>query len=131
MFDVRLADEFLTRIRAVDGRYHERAYLFVLAALEQCQQQRTERGHISGPELAESCRDLALIQFGLAARTVLEHWGIDTTDDIGRVVYVLIEVGLLIRHPEDRLEDFAGVYDFGRTFDAEYPWSGVARTEMV
>ncbi len=104
MFDVQLADEFLDRIRAVDGRYHERAYVFVLAALEQCQQQRTARGHISGQELAEACRDLALVQFGLTSRTVLEHWGIGTTDDIGRVVYVLIEVGLLIRHPDDRID---------------------------
>ncbi|HEX9691688.1 MAG TPA: Minf_1886 family protein [Gemmatimonadales bacterium] len=131
VFDMHLADEFVARIRAVDGRYHERAYLFVLASLEQCQRRRRERGHIRGRELAEACRDVALEQFGLAARLVLQHWGIDSTEAIGRIVYVLIEVGLLVRHPDDRIEDFEGVYDFGRTFDVEYPWAGVARTQTV
>ena len=114
----------MSRIRAVDGRYHERAYLFVLAGLEYCQQHRQERGHISGQELARACRDFAIARFGLTARTVLSHWGIETTDDIGRIVYILIEAELLIQHPSDRIEDFLRVYDFEQEFDAEYPWAG-------
>ena len=124
MFDVRLADEFLTRIRAVDGRYHERAYVFVLAALEQCQQQRTERGHISGPELAESCRDLALTQFGLASRTVLEHWGIHSTSDLGEIVFILVDCGVLIKQPTDSREDFEGLYSFEEAFETSYRLGG-------
>ncbi|UCG88811.1 MAG: hypothetical protein JSW71_09860 [Gemmatimonadota bacterium] len=127
MVELQLATEILDRIRAIDGRYHERAYLFVLAALEYCQRRRTERGHISGPELAWACRDLALEQFGLTSRTVLGHWGIQTTDDIGRIVFVLIEVGLLTPHEDDRIEDFHGVYDLREAFE-EYPWAGVSRT---
>lgn len=126
MFDVQLADELLQHIRALDGRYHERAYLFVLAALEYGQRHRKARGHMSGQELARACRDFALEQFGLTARTVLGHWGIARTEDIGRVVYTLIEAGLLIQHPSDRIEDFDAVYDFFETFEREYPWAGVA-----
>ncbi len=131
MFELQLANEVLERIRAVDGRYHERAYLFVLASLEYCQRKRKARGHIAGSELAESCREFALDQFGLTARTVLSHWGIQSTDDIGRVVFVLIEAGLLIQHPNDRLEDFTSVYDFAQAFDGDYPWGGVARADTV
>lgn len=127
MQGLQLAEELLARIRARDGRYHERAYLFVLAALEFCQRRRQARGHISGAELAQGCRDFALEQFGLTARTVLAHWGIESTDDIGRIVFVLIDVGLLIRHPTDRPEDFDGVFDFGDAFEGDYPWQGVAR----
>jgi uncharacterized repeat protein (TIGR04138 family) len=127
MIDLRLADEIMARIRAHDGRYHERAYLFVLAALEYCQRRRATRGHISGPELARACRDFALEQFGLTARTVLSHWGVESTEDIGRIVFILIDVGLLIRNSTDRIEDFNGVFDFEEAFDANYPWAGVAR----
>ncbi len=127
MFELQLAEEVVARIRAVDGRYHDRAYLFVLAALEYCQRRRKVRGHISGAELSEGCRDFALEQFGLTCRTVLSHWGIESTDDIGRIVFVLIEVGLLVRHPNDRVEDFRGVFDFAVAFDGDYPWAGVAR----
>lgn len=129
MHDLILADEVLARIRERDGRYHERAYVFVLAALEYCQRQRKVRGHISGAELAQSCREFALEQFGLTARTVLQHWGIHGTDDFGRIVYVLIDVGLLLKHPTDRVEDFDSVYDFAQAFEGEYPWRAVARSD--
>jgi uncharacterized repeat protein (TIGR04138 family) len=128
VFELQLASEVLDRIRAIDGRYDERAYLFVLAALEFCQRSRTERGHISGEELAWACRDLARDQYGLTSRTVLSYWGIDSTEDIGRIVYVLIDVGLLIPRDEDRIEDFDSVYDFEQAFEGEYPWAGMSRT---
>ena len=126
MFDIQLADGILERIRAVDSTYHDRAHLFVLAALEYCQQRRTERGHISGAELAWACRDLARDQFGLTSRTVLSHWGIDSTEDIGRIVFVLIEVGLLMPNDGDSIQDFKSVYKFEEAFEAEYPWAGVS-----
>lgn len=125
MLKLALSDDVLTRIRRVETRYHEDAYVFVLAALEYCQRRRKVRGHIGGQELAHACRDLALEQFGLLARSVLAYWGIHTTEDIGRVVFVLIEVGMLIQHPSDRLEDFSGVFDFGEVFEGDYPWRGV------
>jgi uncharacterized repeat protein (TIGR04138 family) len=128
VFELQLANELLDRIRAIDGRYHERAYLFVLAALEYCQVRRPARGHISGEELAWACRDLAREQFGLTSRTVLSHWGIRSTADLGTIVYVLIDVGLLMPRDEDRIEDFEAVYDFEEVFEVEYPWAGVSRT---
>lgn len=125
MNDLELTDTVLQRIRAVDGRFPERAYLFVLAALEYSQKKTGVRGHIGGTDLAYACRDFALEQFGLTARTVLSHWGIERTADIGHIVYVLINVGLLIRQPSDKIEDFEGVFDFQHAFEANYPWSGV------
>ncbi len=125
MNELELNEAIWQRVRAADGRYHERAYLFVLAALEFSQRKTGVRGHIGGGDLARACRDFALEQFGLTARTVLSHWGIETTADIGRIVYLLIDVGLLIRQPSDKIEDFDGVYDFGKAFGGDYPWSGV------
>jgi uncharacterized repeat protein (TIGR04138 family) len=131
MLDLRLADEILERIRARDGRYHERGYLFVLSALEYCQRRRAVRGHISGRELACAARDFALEQFGLTARTVLAHWGIESTEDIGRIVFTLIDVGLLIRNDADRPQDFHAVFDFFEAFEGDYPWAGVGRAGGV
>ena len=129
MNDLQLADEILERIRGLDRRYHERGYLFVLAALEYGQQRRTERGHMSGQELAWACRDFGVDQFGLTARTVLSHWGLHTTEDIGRIVFVLIEIGLFMKDEADRIEDFGAVFDFAEAFDRGYPWAGVTRAQ--
>jgi len=120
---LEFADELLARISPRAGRFHPRAFFFVLAALERHQQSLPERRHVSGGELAHACRELALEQYGLLSRTVLEHWGIRTTADIGEIVYALIDAGLLIRQPEDRLEDFEGVYHFEHAFEHEYVWA--------
>ncbi len=121
MSQLEFADELMARIAPRAGRFHPRAFLFVLAALEHIQQQLPERRHVSGGELAHACRELALEQYGLLARTVLGHWGIDSTGDFGEIGYALIDAGLLVRQPEDKLEDFDGVYAFD-VFEAEYPW---------
>ncbi len=123
MSQLEFADELLARIGPKAGRFHPRAFFFVLAALEHRQQHLPERRHVSGGELAHACRELALEQYGLLARTVLAHWGIATTADIGEIVYALIDVGLLVRQPEDRLQDFEGVYQFENAFEEEYVWA--------
>ncbi len=127
MSDLPEIEAALERLRAIDGRYHERAYLFVLAALEAAQRKLPTRRHLSGAELAWACRDLALEQFGLLAHTVLTHWGVLATEDLGAIVFLLIDVGLLARQPSDRLEDFEHVYDFAEVFRAGYPWPGLER----
>jgi len=111
-----------------DGRYNERAYMFVLAALEYAQGRLTARRHLSGGELAWACRDFALEQFGLLAPTVLTYWGVEATEDFGRIVFMLIDVGLLARQDSDRIEDFDRVYDFAEAFGSGYRWPGVGRS---
>jgi uncharacterized repeat protein (TIGR04138 family) len=128
MSDVATLEAALAEIRRRDGKYNERAYVFVLAALEYAQGRLPARRHLSGVELAWACRDFALEQFGMLASTVLTHWGIRTTDDFGQIVFLLIEVGLLARQPTDRLEDFERVYEFAEVFKAGagYRWPGVS-----
>jgi len=125
--DFATLEEALERIGQQDGRYHERGYLFVLAALEYAQQRLPTRRHLTGAELAWACRDFALEQFGLLAATVLGHWGITSTADLGCIVFTLIDVGLLARQPSDKLQDFDHVYDFGEVFRVGYRWPGLER----
>ena len=127
MSDFATLEEALERIGQQDGRYHERGYLFVLAALEYAQQRLPTRRHLTGAELAWACRDFALEQFGLLAATVLGHWGITSTADLGRIVFTLIDVGLLARQPSDKLQDFDQVYDFAEVFRLGYRWPGLER----
>ena len=106
MSDVLTLEAALAEIRRRDGKYNERAYVFVLAALEFAQTRLPARRHLSGGELAWACRDFALEQFGMLASVVLTHWGIHTTEDSGQIIFMLIDVGLLACQPTYRLEDF-------------------------
>ncbi|MEP7176021.1 MAG: Minf_1886 family protein [Gemmatimonadales bacterium] len=125
MTDLQFADDVLARIRARGGAYHERGFLFVLATIEYLQSRLEARRHVTGAELAWACRDFAREQFGLLAPHVLAHWGITRTEDVGRIVFTLVEVGLLVTQPGDLEGDFNGVYDFAEAFGIVYEWSGV------
>src|SRR5207244_1662167 len=57
--DFATLEEAFQRIGRQDDRYHERGYLFVLAALEYAQGKLPARRHLSGGELAWACRDFA------------------------------------------------------------------------
>ncbi|MDQ8170957.1 MAG: hypothetical protein P3A29_09250, partial [Gemmatimonadota bacterium] len=76
-------------------------------------------------ELALGCRDLALERYGVLARSVLEHWGIRASGDLGEVVFTLVDVGLLHAQPNDDKADFVDVFDFTDAFDRNYPWHAV------
>ena len=125
MPELAFRDGVMDRIRVRESRFDEKAFLFVLAAIEFCQQRLPERRHLSGRELALGCRDLALERYGVLARSVLEHWGLTNSASIGEIVFALVDVGLLSAQPTDSVADFLDVFDFHEAFDRNYPWRAV------
>jgi len=139
----------LARVIAQDPRYPIEAYAFILESLNHARQEKLKArgrlrgkersteparaqlagasspkkprksGHVSGSELCESVRKLSLNQFGLLAATVLEHWGVRSTSDIGNIVYNLIAAGDLEKTPSDSRADFDNVFDFDRALRPE------------
>lgn len=122
MSGIIFAEEVLDRLREEHPRFHETAYLFILTALHYVLERLPEPRHVTGRELAEGVRDLAIDRFGPLARTVLEHWGIRSTADVGEVVFALVDCGILIRQDSDTREDFEAVFDFEEAFERNYPW---------
>lgn len=122
MTDVQFAEEILQHLRDRNPRFHGKAYLFLLSALHTVLEGLKEPRHISGTELAHGVRDLALSKYGPMARTVLGHWGIHSTDDLGEMVFAMVDCGVLTKREEDRMEDFQGLFDFEEVFERDYPW---------
>jgi len=71
-------------------------------------------GHVTGGEVCQAARRLALRYYGLMAITVLNQWGIRSTSDIGEIVYNLIASGDLDKTPTDKRSDFDDVFDFAK-----------------
>ena len=67
----------LAELQERNPRFHRRAYIFLIDALHGVIAGMDERRHISGQELVEGVRGLAMQRFGPLARTVLEYWGIN------------------------------------------------------
>lgn len=103
-----------------DGRYKPDAFFFVQEALEHAIDAIGRRRHVSGRELSEGARDLAVDKFGYLARVVLEEWGVHVTRDFGEIVYLMINWGLMNKTAEDSIEDFNDVYTFNAAFDVPF-----------
>ena len=109
----------IEEILARESSYKFEAYSFVMAGLHYTVSKLSRPRHVTGQELCEGLRDYALEQFGPMARTVLEYWGIRSTVDFGKIVFLLIEAELLKKTEEDSLHDFENVYDFDQAFQYE------------
>jgi uncharacterized repeat protein (TIGR04138 family) len=113
-----------------DPRYAYEAYEFVFAALAHTQKMlgripppdtASEKDyHVTGRQLLEGVRDLALREFGLMARTVFRIWGINRTDDFGAIVFNLVEANLMSKTDKDDLADFRNVYDLDQALVRDY-----------
>lgn len=123
MTGLQFQEDVLDQLRERNPRFHARSYEFVMLALHSVIQSLDEPRHITGRELTEGVRELALGQYGVLAKTVLEHWGIHGTQDVGDVVFAMVEQGILVKEDEDSLDDFADVFDFEEAFETNYPWA--------
>ncbi|MCB9895234.1 MAG: hypothetical protein H6839_12340 [Planctomycetes bacterium] len=110
----------LLDVRRKDPRYRSAAYRFVLfqgieyTLREYAGVPQGEYRHMSGREICEGLRLLALSEFGPLAFDVWAWWGVQTTRDWGEIVFNLIHAGLLNADEQDRIEDFDDVYDVRR-----------------
>ena len=113
-------EELLEKIQKLidqNPQYKFEAYSFILASLHHTMSKMPKPRHITGREFCDGIRLYAIDQYGPLARTVLEHWGIHTTLDLGKLVFALIDIGLMRKSEEDTLEDFKDVYEFKVAFD--------------
>lgn len=103
-----------------DPRYRVDAYVFVHDALSHTVDKLRRRRHVTGRELLDGIRELAVERFGLMALSVLNSWGVRTTDDFGNIVFNLVGAGLMGKTEDDKVEDFHAVYDFDEVFVRDY-----------
>ncbi len=108
-----------------DRRFQSDGYHFLKDALDHTIKQLRkdeliEHRHVSGPELLEGIVEFALAKFGPMALSVLESWGMREGEDIGAMVFNLIDVGAFGRSEEDAPSDFSGVMKLQDELQAPY-----------
>ena len=115
-----LVESPLDQVIAKDPRFKPEAYVFVHDALGHTWSRLDQRRHVTGRELLDGIKELALKRYGPMALAVLNSWGVRTTDDFGAIVFNMVGAGLLAKTEEDRIEDFHAVYDFDEAFVSSY-----------
>ena len=76
--------------------------------------------NVTGRDLLEGFRDLAVDRYGALAREVIRTWGVTRTGDVGAIVFNMVEAGLLQKTATDSPADYHEVFDFETAFDRAF-----------
>lgn len=98
-------------VESSEKKYPSGGCKFVQEVVNYTMGKLPEARHITALELLENCRQYAIEQYGFLYRNVLENWHIHSGEDIGNIVYELIEAGRLNASPKDRKADFSVEFD--------------------
>ncbi len=119
----------LASVVSRDARYPIDAYEFVLEAIASARTRRRRarlkprgeksakkpvdpiRTHVTGRDVCDLVKELAVEKYGFMARMMLDRWGVRSTSHIGDIVYNLIEAGELEKNDADARADFDEVFD--------------------
>ncbi len=120
--------QFTDAVQAVilrDSRYDIGAYHFLKDALDFTVKRVMESNdgahrHVSASELILGFRDLALQEFGPMASTLMSEWRIQSCNDIGVMVFLLIEEGAFGKQDSDTPEDFSSIFNLLETLAAPF-----------
>jgi len=114
-------DPTILELTRHDPRYVYEAYDFMCDAVEYTQEMLgrvpVEEDdpemdyHITGEELVRGAVELGILEFGMMAPIVFRRWGVRQTDDIGHIVFNLIEANKLSRSDRDDIADFQNLFD--------------------
>ena len=116
----------IDRICRQDRRYQAEAYLFVRDVLDYTVHQLDKTAsadaerHVSGIELLEGFRELALQEFGPMTAKVMSRWGLKESFDVGQIVFNLVKAELLGTSPSDSPDDFRDQVSFHDAFVVPY-----------
>jgi uncharacterized repeat protein (TIGR04138 family) len=113
--------EVVEQICEKDLRFSTDAYHFVQEGLNHTLKSLKRGGqgphrHVSGQELLHGLREFALKEYGPMSKAVLNEWGIKTTDDIGQIVFNLVNASVLGKNDTDSPSDFKNVFTFDDAF---------------
>ncbi len=102
-----------------DPRYTPPAYEFVRDALHVAARKFRGDGpdkNVSGQEILEGLRIHAINEFGPMAQFTLEEWGVRRGEDVGNIVYNLIDCSYFGKMEGDSIEDFKDGFSFEEAF---------------
>ena len=108
-------EQVIGRLLVKDARYTPEAYYFVSEAVNYTVAKLDAHRHVSARELLEGAKSFAAGKYGVVSGLVLESWGLRSAKDLGQVVYLLIDEGVLSASEDDRIEDFNIEFSFENT----------------
>ncbi len=111
------ADDFSDLV-AKDKRYPARAYAVLMTAINSLTEEKN--ASYSATDILDAFHDIVLDQYGPLSYALLTEWGITCTEDVGEMVFNLVESKRIRSDEHDSAEGFANGYDFKEEFLMPY-----------
>lgn len=107
-----LGSELLELVKQ-DSAYPVGAYILIYEVLDWMKDNGlVKQGeHITGQGLAITIIAYAIQHYGLLTEAILKELGITKSEDVGNIVWNLVEANLIGKQPNDSRQDFAKVFD--------------------
>lgn len=115
-------EDLVRKLALEDKDYQKRAYDLVLESFDYMLSHIGRAGRRKSFDVLDflsGFRLFAFSNYGALAGDVLKSFGLRSSMDIGRVVYRLVEAGLLSSSEKESLDDFSNRFDFGEAFSIE------------
>ena len=129
MSEPNLLWDVVDELRQTHAGYMRQAYGFVIDALNETVEALPairladpQLRHLSGQELLAGVVRIGRREFGPFAPMVFREWGLKHGEDVGRIVFQLIDSHVLSARPEDTLQDFLGGPDLMAALEARDDW---------
>ncbi len=118
-------NEALDAVLNNDPRYARDAYGFLRDALDftikkRRKSRKDDISDVSAADLLDGFRLYALKECGPMARDVLGYWGVRSSEDVGNLVFNLVDAGILSKTEHDTIEEFRKGFDFDEAFLAPF-----------
>ena len=118
-------EQAISEIIQKETRFEPGAYFLVREALDftvdrLAMEDGGEKRHVTGPELLEGFREFTLKEYGPMSATLLDDWGLQKCEDVGRIVFLFIENGVFGKQDSDTIEDFSNIYEFETAFSEPF-----------
>ena len=118
MEEIDFQSDSFEDVVAKDSRYNARAYALLTDVIHYLSGE--DGKHCSGEDILDEFKERALDQYGPLTYTVLTEWGIQSTEDIGEMMFNLVDAKRIQRDENDSADAFSGGYDFKEAFLAPY-----------
>lgn len=120
--------QFTDAVEAINSKqesFDPGAYYFLKDALDFTVRRVMESNdgkhrHVAASELLIGFRDFAIQEFGPMASTMMTEWGVTTCNDIGAMVFELIEEGVFGKQDSDTREDFSEIFPLIESLEAPF-----------
>lgn len=117
MEEIDFESDSFDDIIAKDSRYDARAYALLMDVIHFL----GEGGkHMTSADIMEEFKERALDQYGPLSYAVVTEWGLSRTEDLGEMMFNLVEGHRVRKDENDTPESFAGGYDFREAFKGPY-----------